>query len=597
VASTRLLRGQIALKEGDVVTAQREAGAAVESFQAIGQQVNYAKASLLQGQALMALTNDIAAARTGANALRVAQQYNVPSLRYGAHLLLGQIDERAQVKRAVHHYQAAVATVERVQRELSITLKPGFLEDKGEALRALIAFYLRHGQPGNAFETLERAKSQVLLGYLTNREQLHWVQKDGRGLALMDELNRLREEHRWFYRLAHESARDPERPRAIRPEQALVEVAARERRMRAITEQLYLHGEEGRQVNPAPTPSLKAVQTTVNEDTLLVEFYNDSTQLWAFLLDGQNISVQCLPVTVDRLSQLLAQLQINIAAALVADPLTMNARTLTPPVQRILQRLYSLLIEPLGISTTPQRLVIVPYGALHYLPFHLLYDGAEYLIEKHEVVILPASGLATRPRIRQKPGALILAHSWDGRLPHTLAEAQMVRGFFGGELYAEEMAHRSALQIEPSQILHIATHGEHRLDQPDLSFLQLADGQLYTDDLLQQNLSYELVTLSGCETGRANVSGGDELIGLGRGFLYAGAGALLVSLWKVVDSSTMNFMKGMYRALHTGASKTAALRQAQLEILAYDRQFHPAFWGAFQLIGDPEPLSKWEAKS
>jgi CHAT domain-containing protein len=598
VASSQLLRGQIALKEGDVATAQREASAAVESFKAIGQQVNYAKASLLQGQALMAMTNDSAAARAAVYALRVAQQYNVPSLRYGAHLLLGQIDERLQGKRAVHHYRAAVATVERVQRELSITLRPGFLEEKGEALRALIAFYLRNGQSGNAFETLERAKSQVLLGYLTNREQLHWLQKDARGLVLMDELNRLREEHQWFYRLAHEPIRDPEHPRSIRPEQALVEVAARERRMRAITEQLYLHGEEGRQVNPAPTPSLKVVQSIVSQDTLLVEFYNNGTQLWAFLLDGQNIAVHCLPVTVDRLNQLLAQLQINIAAALVADPLTMNARRLTPSAQRILQRLYSMLIEPLRLhSDRRQRLVIIPYGALHYLPFHLLYDGSEYLIEQFEIVILPASGLATRSTIRQKPGALILAHSWDGRLPHTLSEAEIVKELFGGELYTEEMAQRSVLQIAPSQILHIATHGEHRLDQPDLSFLQLADGQLYTDDLLQQNLSYELVTLSGCETGRANVSGGDELIGIGRGFLYGGAAALLVSMWKVVDSSTTNFMKGMYQALHTGASKATALRQAQLEMLAQDRQLHPAFWGAFQLIGDPQPLSKWEVKS
>jgi len=408
----------------------------------------------------------------------------------------------------------------------------------------------------------------------------------------MDELNRLREEHQWFYRLAHEPARDPDHPSAIRPEQALVEVTVRERRMRVITEQLYLHGEAGRQVNPAPTPSLTEVQNTVSEETLLIEFYNDGTQLWAFLLDGQKIAVHCLPVTVDKLNQLLAQLQANIAAALVVNPETINARRLTPSAQRILQRLYSLLIEPVGIpSRRKQRLMIVPYGALHYLPFHLLYDGSRYLIEQFEIVILPASGLAIRPPIQQKSGALILAHSWDGRLPHTVAEAQIVRSFFGGELYAEEMAHRSVLQIEPSQILHIATHGEHRLDQPDLSYLQLADGQLYTDDLLQQNLGYELVTLSGCETGRANVSGGDELIGLGRGFLYAGAGALLVSMWKVVDSSTMVFMKHFYQSLHAGNSKSEALRQAQLQMLAQDHQMHPAFWGAFQLIGDHRRLS------
>lgn len=592
VASAHLLRAQIALKEDDAVTAYHEADGAVRAFETIGQQVNYAKASLVEGQALRALSNETKAVGTVVNVLRIAQRYNVPTLRYGAHLLLGQIGEEGQTERAVRHYQAAIATVERVQRRLSITLRPGFLEDKGEALRALIALYLRTGKQGNAFEILERAKSQVLLGYLTNRERLHWVQDDTRGSALIDELNRLREEHQWFYRLAHEPTRDPERPRTIGPEQALMEVAIRERRMRALTEQLYLHGEQGREVNPAPVPALQVVQNTVREDTLLIEFYNDGTRLWGFVLDGRKVTVHCLPITVDKFNQLLAQLQANIAAALVVDPETINARRLTPSVQRILKRLYSLLIEPLRVCCAEkQRLIIVPYGGLHYLPFHLLHDGSQYLIEQYEIVILPAASLNTRPRIRQKPGALILTHSWDGQLPHTLAEGKIVQECFGGELYAEQKANRSVLQKEPSQILHIATHGEHRLDQPDLSYLQLADGQLYTDDLLQQNLSYELVILSGCETGRANVAGGDELIGLGRGFLYAGAGALIASLWKVNDSSTMVFMKQMYQALHAGASKAAALRQAQLQMLAQDRQMHPAFWGAFQLIGDHRRLS------
>lgn len=168
----------------------------------------------------------------------------------------------------------------------------------------------------------------------------------------------------------------------------------------------------------------------------------------------------------------------------------------------------------------------------------------------------------------------------------------MVHRFFGGMIYADETAERRVLKASPTQILHFATHGQHRLDQPDLSYLQLADGQLYTDDLLQEDLSYELVTLSACETGRANVLASDELIGLGRGFLYAGAGALLVSLWRVADDSTMGFMERMYGALRSGASKAAAIRDAQKSILAENRQTHPAYWGAFQLIGDASPLSK-----
>ena len=140
-------------------------------------------------------------------------------------------------------------------------------------------------------------------------------------------------------------------------------------------------------------------------------------------------------------------------------------------------------------------------------------------------------------------------------------------------------------------MLHIVAHGEHRLDQPELSYIQLADGQLYTDDLLQLDLSYELVTLSACETGRSSIAAGDELIGLGRGVLYAGAGALIVSLWRVADAMTLDLMEHMYRNLHAGASKAAALRTAQCDALRAAPRPHPAFWGAFQLIGDASPFS------
>ena len=592
VATIRLWRGRMALKQGDATSACQEALAAAACFQADGQQVKDATASLLQSQALFALSDFRAADVAGTKALHIAQKYNIPSLRYAAHLLLGQIAEaRHESAHAIRRYRAAAATIEHVQRGLTITLRPGFLEDKGEALQALITLRLRAGDAGNAFETLEHAKSQVWLGYLMNRDHLHWAQDDARNRALIEELDRLRAEHQWFYRLAHDPPRNAEHSIAVRPEQALAEVAGRERRMRAITERLYLHS-GGQWTNHAPAMSLKEIQQTLDEETLLIEYYNDGACLWAFTLDRRTVAANRLPLTPGALNQLIRQLQSNLTAALKVDPRTPAAGNLTHLARRILQRLHTLLIEPLGLRQHERRrLVIVPYGALHFLPFHLLHDGAAHLIERYEVVTLPAAGLATRPGPRRPPGALILAHSWEGRLPHTQAEAQIVQRLFGGRLCADETANRSALQTKPTQILHIAAHGRHRLDQPDLSYLQLADGQLYADDVLQQDLSYELVTLSACETGRANVAADEELIGLGRGFLYAGAGALILSLWGVADHSTTDLMERMYAALSRGESKAASLRHAQTSILAENRNLHPAFWGAFQLIGDDSALS------
>jgi CHAT domain-containing protein len=593
VATAQLRRGRIALKQGDTKKAHELAVVAANYFVENGQLVNYAAATLLQGQSQLVLSDFRDAYQAATRALGIAQRFKVPSLRYISHLLLGQIsDAQHQVMRAARHYRAATTAVERVQRGLTITLRTGFLEDKGEAARNLIALHLQSGQAECAFDALEHAKSQALLSYLANREQFRWATGNTHTQSMLEELNKLRAEHQWFYRLAHEPSRNTEHTYTIRPERALVELAVRERRIRSITEQLYLHSGDDYQANRIATMSLKNIQNTLSDGTLLIEFYNDGSCIWVFILDGHNIQVQPLPTTTETLNKLLDQLKGNIAGALTVDPRTAAGRNLIQLARRILKRLHSLLIEPLMLHRyNPRKLIIVPYSVLHYLPFHLLYDGSGYLIQKHEVIVLPAAGLATRPRLKRDPGALILANSWEGRLPHALAEAQMVQGLFSGTLCAGEDATRTALQSSPTQILHIATHGEHRLDQPDLSYLQLADGQLYTDDILQQDLSYELVTLSACETGRASVAASDELIGLGRGFLYAGAGALLVSMWQVADTSTFDFMERMYKALRMGLSKSAAVREAQQFMLSEDGWHHPAFWGPFQLIGDDQPLS------
>jgi CHAT domain-containing protein len=594
VATTQLRRGRIALRRGDIATAQHEAVAAAACFESGGQQVDYATACLLHGQALLAANDPSTAAQTAATALCIARRGNVPALRYAAHLLLGRVAElQGHLIHAARRYAAAASTVERVQRGLTITLRPGFLEDKGEALQALLAIQLRSSLAARAFETLERAKSQVLLNYLANREQLRWAQEDPRSRALIEELNRLREEHQWFYGLAHEHPASEEgRLGALDSRQALSEVATREHRMRAITEQLYLRGAESDAAGQVSAPSLEEIQRSLDQDTLLIEFYNDGAHLWAFTLDTHTLEVHRLPAPAGELDRLLIQLQANLAFGLKAGPSGPVARNLTIVAQRILQRLYAALLGPLAHRIGGRRrLAIVPYGALHYLPFHLLHNGSEYLIEQREVVVLPAAGLATRRGPTRPRGALALAHSWNGHLPQTLAEAQIVGRLFGGNICRDQAAGRAALRARPTQILHIAAHGEYRLDHPELSYIQLADGQLYADDLMQQDLSYELVTLSACETGRANVAAGDELIGLGRGVLYAGAGALIASLWRVADDSAVALMEHMYNGLCAGASKAAALRGAQRAILDQGEQLHPAFWGAFQLIGDAGPLS------
>jgi CHAT domain-containing protein len=115
------------------------------------------------------------------------------------------------------------------------------------------------------------------------------------------------------------------------------------------------------------------------------------------------------------------------------------------------------------------------------------------------------------------------------------------------------------------------------------SSIRLADSYLSLYDLYRTNLPAELLTLSGCVTGLNLVDEGDELIGLTRGLLYAGAQSLLLSLWDVDDRSTSRFMREFYGDLAKGSRKADALRTAMLRLR--EQYSHPYYWAPFKLIG------------
>jgi len=175
-------------------------------------------------------------------------------------------------------------------------------------------------------------------------------------------------------------------------------------------------------------------------------------------------------------------------------------------------------------------------------------------------------------------------------LPHTLAEAERVAGLLLGTTLLEETATLANLraQVKGSRIIHLATHGEFRPDAPLFSSLYLADGPLTTTDVFNLELDAALVTLSACQSGASVVGGGDELVGLSRAFLYAGATSLLMSLWRVEDQATAQLMDGFYQNILAGQRSAAALRQAQLNLLNSDEGScyrHPYFWAPFFLVG------------
>jgi len=263
-----------------------------------------------------------------------------------------------------------------------------------------------------------------------------------------------------------------------------------------------------------------------------------------------------------------------------------------------LRRLYSLLI-PQGLGTT---LIISPHGVLHRLPFHALMDDAAFLVERQTLLYVPC--LQALQLLTSKSGdssvmqPLVVGISNFGDhmrpLPSAAVEADRVRQAFGGigeSLLEGQATRRKLLELDASgelqkfDVLHFATHAILDRAAPHQSGVILADDTLTVMDILDLSLDARLVTLSACQTALGEDGRGDELVDLARAFFYAGARALLATLWHVEDPAMAELTGWFYRYLTQGENAAVALRKAQIEMIRVGR---PAYqWASFALIGRP----------
>ena len=158
-------------------------------------------------------------------------------------------------------------------------------------------------------------------------------------------------------------------------------------------------------------------------------------------------------------------------------------------------------------------------------------------------------------------------------------------------------------ELAQYRVVHFATHGLIDSAHPELSGLVFSlvdergrpqNGFLELQDIYNLNLPADLVVLSACETGLGKEVNGEGLIGLTRGFMYAGASRVVASLWKIDDVATADLMARFYRAMERDSkSPVAALRQAQIEMWQQKRWNSPYYWAAFQIQGE----WRWESNS
>ena len=527
-----------------------------------------------------------------AAALRLLESWEAPHLRQQAWLVLGQVEEHDRQPAAARDcYHRALQDAESLRRVLrGDELKVAFMQGTQEIYQGLVRLYM-NPELGDAsteevFASMEQAKSRSLRelvseGPLSEQRLSGDSAQHRRAAALKAELN-------WYYhRIELEQAGE-----ALPSDERVAELEGRarehEKELAALLRDIPLSEAESAELsNTGPVP-LATIREMLGRDTVLVEYFRAGDRLVAAVVTANQLEVA--PVgSAARVEELARSLIFQLSKFQLGSEYVAACHSMLLESTRAhLGSLYRELVAPIEGLLRKRKLVFVPHESLHHLPMHALFDGHRYLLDRFAISYAPSASVYAlcQERAANASEASLVLGVPDPRAPMILSEIHSVKAILpDAELLVGEHATRHALESKGPgcRILHIATHGLFREDRPMFSSIRLGDGYLTLYDLYQLSLPVDLATLSGCSTGRSVVAGGDELLGLVRGLLHAGARTLLLTLWDVQDRSTALLMKSFYGRLAGGDDKASALRGAMLELR--DTHPHPYFWAPFVLIG------------
>lgn len=498
---------------------------------------------------------------------------NIPQTRANGEIYWLILDDRGRIAEkegdlngAINFYKKAIDVIEQQRSSINTEAnKIGFVGDKQALYGHLISALYRAHRETEAYEYMERAKARALVDVLAARDDFA-VPKS----ATIDAAKLLKN-----YREADREART-QLPVDMTRSLDAPALHAKIRELKSAAPEL------ASLVSVSPV-SQQEIRQKLSPHEALVEYYSQGGDWYAAVLTQDKMHVTHLDAKGldDSIRSFRRQIEER-----------------NPNIQTSARTLYNQLLRPLTADISNRGLLIIPHGALHYLPFAALHDGKDYLVQSHALHYLPSAGVLKylRPPRTQGPDSILVFGNPDlGNpqldLPSAEEEARKVAAMINhGELLVRDKATKTAFKrFAPSfQYLHIASHGQFNAANPLDSRLLFStdnenDGSLTAGELYSMRLDADLITLSACETGLGKVLSGDDLVGLTRGFLYSGGRNVIASLWEVDDAATAELMQRFYTHLKNHKTKLEALRQAQQDTrLHYP---HPFFWAAFFLTG------------
>jgi CHAT domain-containing protein len=522
------------------------------------------------------------------NAYEIASEHGLTDSEWLAAAGLGDLElSLDEIKAARKHFEAAVAAIE-AQRALLLTepRKINFFITKEHVYKRLIQVLLAQDRKDLAFLAVERSRSRALLDLMRDTAL---QTPSGIPAELLMKESKLIEASQIAARALHGVGVGTADRRAMY-------LRAKETRtsIDQLLDEIASVAPEYSSLRRGDPASFDDAARLIQSDRriILVEYFvtDETVHVFGVASDATQPELVTLPLDSTELRRFIRTSFAGHGKVreLVADGL------------EELWHAYDYLVQPVVRWAKPGDTVyLIPHGLLHYLPLHALMVGDRYLIDRNPVAYAPSASVLKfcrakrkpRPQAMSTPAVVIFGDSRED-LPMARREAEGLAGLFGTRPFLGYEVDRETVRaaIPPAEIIHFAGHGYFDAGDPLNSGLKLANDQILTArDVFNLALALQahLVTLSGCETGINEQAPGDELLGLVRAFLFAGATCLLVSMWRVDDESTAFLMSSFYRLLYRSESRPATVDALQ-QAICETKSRYPTIdrWAPFMMIGD-----------
>ena len=574
LAGVSLTRAEMAISRADGARALAWASEAVQRHADAGHPEGRDRAHLVSAQALLLLGRASEARQILGATLASAVERQQIALHVHARTGLGQVAlAEHDPATALREFDAAIDLFETLRGALpGDELRRSLLGAHLLPYRERLRLALDRGDPVDVLAQLDRYRARTLDERLQADEV---VVADAQVDALRARLS-------WLYRRAARQHEEGAASAALAEETTRFEGELLEhaRRVRFAT---------GRLPEARADYSVAALIEALGSGSSLIEYGVIEDELFACVVDARGARLLRHLASWRDVEEAVRGFRFQIETLRSDSPaLQRHLPLLQRRVAVRLARLHALIWAPLATQVIGQRrLMIVPHGVLGTIPFSALPQGDAVLAQHHELACAPSARIALRGlRSHPRPLRRVLAVGSGGQLAHTTEEANRVVQWFasGVALTGTQARVEAVIAGAPAaDVLHLACHATFRHDNPRFSALHLEGGALTAEQVETLHLGPCTVVLSACDTGLSEVGSGDEVIGLVRAFMIAGAVRVVASLWPVEDGTTAEFMGHFYRSLVATRTPAAALAEAQ-QAMAADHG-HPFHWSAFVLYG------------